>query len=510
MDMHRLRRLRWQARAASPAEAFALRSLLREQGNACQAALERGFDSAAPRHEVWHLPRLELRVQAADLQSLGAAGLAERVETALRAALAQAQAGAAESGGAPTEGAGGPAVATRPVPASAAASHRPAPAEGRRALRHYLSTGLLPWTLAGLAPEQAQRILCAAAMQAAESVLDDAGSLDALLPRTGVDARIGALLRWLPLLPAALRLRWLAAHRARPALEAGAVDAWRAWIDDTAADRLEWQALWLAGPLDATALRQRVASQRNAAGGGPPFLGALWKALKVTAEPSTLAASGLLPPSGATDATTSAREAPSAAALRPAVLPTQALRAAAGAPLAEGSTADESLLVPLAGLVLLHPWLPRLLKACGVLGEDSRKIAPALLPRACALLHALACGETEAAEHQLPLVKLLLGRPPGEPLIAALPALAPADGEEIGALLAAVREHWSALRRTGIDGLRMGFLQRRGLLAHGDGVWRLRMQQESFDLLLGLLPWAIGQVRLPWMREPLLVEWPTP
>ena len=97
-----------------------------------------------------------------------------------------------------------------------------------------------------------------------------------------------------------------------------------------------------------------------------------------------------------------------------------------------------------------------------------------------------------------------------KPLIAALPALAPADGEEIGALLAAVRDHWSALRRTGIDGLRMSFLQRRGLLAHGDGVWRRRMQQESFDLLLGLLPWAIGQVRLPWMREPLLVEWPTP
>jgi hypothetical protein len=166
--------------------------------------------------------------------------------------------------------------------------------------------------------------------------------------------------------------------------------------------------------------------------------------------------------------------------------------------------------VPLAGLVLLHPWLARLLAACGVLDGSGRRLVPALLPRACALLHALACGDAEVAEHQLPFVKLLLGCPPDEPLTAALPALAPADSAELAALLEAVRDHWSALRGTGVEGLRLSFLQRRGLLARVDGAWQLRLQSEPFDVLLGLLPWPIGLVRLPWMAQPLVVEWPTP
>ena len=55
-----------------------------------------------------------------------------------------------------------------------------------------------------------------------------------------------------------------------------------------------------------------------------------------------------------------------------------------------------------------------------------------------------------------------------------------------------------------MQALRLSFLQHRGLLDP------LRVQPEAFDLLLGLLPWSIGFVRLPWMPEPLGVEWPTP
>ena len=176
----------------------------------------------------------------------------------------------------------------------------------------------------------------------------------------------------------------------------------------------------------------------------------------------------------------------------------------------DNATSAEPLLVPLAGLVLLHPWLPRMLAARGVLDAGGKQIAPDALPHACALLHALACGDAPIAEHQLPLAKLLLGRAPDEPLTAALPALSPEDREEVDALLAAVRDHWSALRGTGIDGLRLSFLQRRGLLSRSDDAWQLRMQSEAFDMLMGMLPWRIEQVRLPWMPRLLIVEWPTP
>jgi hypothetical protein len=166
--------------------------------------------------------------------------------------------------------------------------------------------------------------------------------------------------------------------------------------------------------------------------------------------------------------------------------------------------------VPLAGLVLLHPWLPRVLTACGVVHENHRQIAPALLPRACALLHAMAAGDADVTEHQLPLIKVLLGHRPDEPLADALPGVTAADHEEIMALLVAVRDHWTILRGTGVAGLREGFLQRRGLLTRTDRVWLVRMESQSFDVLLGRLPWSIAAIRLPWMAEPLMVEWPTP
>ncbi|OYU84394.1 MAG: hypothetical protein CFE45_25930, partial [Burkholderiales bacterium PBB5] len=80
--------------------------------------------------------------------------------------------------------------------------------------------------------------------------------------------------------------------------------------------------------------------------------------------------------------------------------------------------------------------------------------------------------------------------------------------DEVAALLAAVRQHWAALSGTGIDGLRLSFLQRRGLLRRTDGAWQLHVQAEPFDVLLELLPWGISLVKLPWMPQPLMVAWP--
>jgi len=159
--------------------------------------------------------------------------------------------------------------------------------------------------------------------------------------------------------------------------------------------------------------------------------------------------------------------------------------------------------------VLLHPYLPRFLGGCGLLDTAGRAIADIDLPRACAVLHALACGDAgeAAAEHQLPFVKLLLGRAPDAPLTAALPRPDAGDLAEIDSLLAAVRGHWKALGNTGAAGLRLSFLQRRGLLRRADGLWQLNMQTEAFDLLLDLLPWSVSLVKLPWMARPLTVEW---
>ncbi|MCR6476990.1 contractile injection system tape measure protein [Variovorax sp. ZS18.2.2] len=500
MNTHRVRRLRWRASAPSPAEAFALRTLLRAQGEACEAALDRAFDKAVPRDEVWHLPRLALEVRLADLRGLSAGELSERIEAAVRAALAAAERPVKRDAPAAEVGHGsrsGTAPATSPFPeADIASSRRSTAIEARQALKHYMARGLLPWTLAGLAPEEAQRVLAEAAVRTAESVASGAEPLRSVLPDAAdTRAAFGALLRWLPLLPAALRRRLLAVHWPPLPLSPATLESWRAWIDSDAIDRIEWQAVWLAAPLGAAALRELVAQQRAVAG-APPFLASLQEALvekpraQRTAHPSSRTEGG------------KTSRAPTTK---------QPHRPEQKHPLeSDAATTAEPLLVPLAGLVLLHPWLPRMLAGCGVLDEGGKQILPDELPRACVLLHALACDNAPIAEHQLPFIKLLLGRPPDEPLTAALPALSLADCEEVDALLTAVRDHWSALRGTGIEGLRLSFLQRRGLLSRGDGTWHLRMQSEAFDMLMAMLPWRIEQVRLPWMPKLLIVEWPTP
>jgi len=480
---HRVRRLRWQARAPDAAQAFALRGLLREQSESVQQAITRELDRLASNGAFLHLPRLVLKLDALALSALDAE-LPGRVAAALREALAAAQVRPLSPGAAPSPW-------SLPVPAAEAPHAVLVPEAMADALRQYLATGTLPWALAGMAPEAVQEALAQAAMAALQGSLSGALAWDAWLPAAPLEARIGALLRGLPLLPPEGHRRWLA-HVASPpsGIAPALARQWRALIDveldSGAAAALEALALWLAwparddvplAPQAKAALQQWITGpQRALARLDPALPGALLEALHHQAGAGV--------------------EAPR---LRPEGVPAVPRKEAA---------AQASWVLPLAGLVLLHPFLPRFLAGCGVLSEDGRTIAESQLPRACALLHALACGaEAPVIEHQLPLIKLLLGLVPDLPLSAALAPLDAADREEVEALLGAVREHWTALRGTGVEGLRLSFLQRRGLLRRGEGVWQLKLQAEAFDLLLGLLPWGISLVKLPWMAQPLMVEW---
>jgi hypothetical protein len=162
-----------------------------------------------------------------------------------------------------------------------------------------------------------------------------------------------------------------------------------------------------------------------------------------------------------------------------------------------------------AGLVLLHGYLPTLFEACG-LYRKAATIESSELPRAAALLHWLAVGRDDAHEFELDVVKVLLGLQPESALPAVAGLLGEAERAEGVALLRAAIGHWSALKNTSVDALRISFLQRRGLLYEDDGAWRLRIAPESFDLLLRQLPWGFATVRLPWMTQPLFTDWPTP
>jgi len=511
--LHRVRRLRWQARAPSATDAFALQKLLHRHSDDVGAALEQALASIGLGEEIWHLPSLTLRLDACSLAQMDAA-LPALVTSALRQALQAALPADA------TPCAGGTSrmdpVADLP---QVSASRRSTAAESAHAaLRRYLATGNLPWALAGLSAQAQQQALQGAAQAALEALLVQQDQPAALLEWLGaalsLPARLGALLRWLPLLSRAQRHRWLA-HSPRPAgLTPALADAWFALLASPGIP-LEWVALWGVWPtLKGLRAPVRTASTANTANTATSSSDAHALARWIADLPTDIAALRLPP--------TSASDAHLAVALRQALGDSLAPDSTASAPPVRQTLdltlpmapAFDTQLVPLAGLVLLHPYLPRLLKGCGLVDAARNAaaihIADSALPRACAVLHALACGDGEATEHQLPLIKLLLGRAPDDPLTAAVPRPTATDREEIEGLLVAVRSHWKALGNTSVEGLRLSFLQRRGLLRQADGAWQMHLQAEAFDMLLDLLPWSISLVKLPWMALPLMVEWRAP
>ena len=156
-----------------------------------------------------------------------------------------------------------------------------------------------------------------------------------------------------------------------------------------------------------------------------------------------------------------------------------------------------------AGLVLLHPFLPRFFEGLG-LTENNQLLQP---DRALSLLHFLATGQPVAPEHELTLPKLLCAVPLPQP-VAADVGLTIAETDEAEALLRAVVQHWTALRSTAPDALRGTFLARPGKLSRRpDGDWLLQVEPLSYDILLDQLPWGIAMIQLPWMPQLLRVEW---
>ena len=157
-----------------------------------------------------------------------------------------------------------------------------------------------------------------------------------------------------------------------------------------------------------------------------------------------------------------------------------------------------------AGLVLLHPFLPRFFEGLG-LAENNQLLQP---DRALALLHFLATGQPVAPEHKLTLPKLLCAVPLPQTSIADM-GLTIAETDEADALLRAVVQHWTALRSTSPDALRGTFLARPGKLSRrpDGGDWLLQVELLSYDILLDQLPWGISMIQLPWMPQMVRVEW---
>jgi len=163
---------------------------------------------------------------------------------------------------------------------------------------------------------------------------------------------------------------------------------------------------------------------------------------------------------------------------------------------------EEGVFTPCAGLVLLHPFLPRFFEALGI-AEKGALLQP---ERAVCVLHHLATGLRFAPEYDLLVPKVLCNLPVDTPVNSQM-ELTAAEEEECVALLQAVVRHWSALANSSIENLRGSFLVRAGKLSERDGEHLLQVETRSYDVLLDQLPWGLALVKLPWMKKSLWVEW---
>jgi len=163
-----------------------------------------------------------------------------------------------------------------------------------------------------------------------------------------------------------------------------------------------------------------------------------------------------------------------------------------------------------AGVVLLWPLLPRLFAECGwLLREDGigqLSFADAAAQQAAvSLLDYLCWNEEPVEEWRCSLNKWLCGMPFGQVLERL--AIAPESLLAVGRCLSSLLLQLPALRRCTEVDLRAMYLQRPGTLRKTEIGWKLQVESDPSDILLGEMPWPMDELALPWLETALPVRW---
>ena len=165
----------------------------------------------------------------------------------------------------------------------------------------------------------------------------------------------------------------------------------------------------------------------------------------------------------------------------------------------------DSVYIENSGLVILWPFLERFFDRLQLLHEKNF-VDTAARHRAAGLLQYVVTEDPSPPEYQMILNKMLCGMGPAD-LLDFGPAVTEAETQECVNLISAVIENAPVLRNMSHEGFRGSFLLRKGALSAGDATWRLRVERETFDIVLDRFPWSFSWIKLPWMEVPLAVEW---
>ena len=166
----------------------------------------------------------------------------------------------------------------------------------------------------------------------------------------------------------------------------------------------------------------------------------------------------------------------------------------------------ENILVFNAGLVLFHPFLRYFYDGLNLLSEKLNFKSLEHAYKAVHLLQFVATGNETADETELLLNKILCGLDISEPVPLSVP-LSNEEEEECINLIITVLERWEALKTSNPAALRETYIQREGLLEQNGNSLSLKIERNTFDVMLDKLPWGISLIKLPWSEQMIYVEW---
>ncbi|WP_299183419.1 contractile injection system tape measure protein [uncultured Aquimarina sp.] len=158
-----------------------------------------------------------------------------------------------------------------------------------------------------------------------------------------------------------------------------------------------------------------------------------------------------------------------------------------------------------AGLVLFWPFLERFFENIGVM-KDKNFIDEAARNKAiCVVQYLCDTKEEELFEGDLLFNKIVCGL---DIDTVVSPIKLSAEEKEIAeGLVTAVIAKGPKWENLSSDGFRASYLCRQGSLRTRDGHWLLQIQRETHDITLEKIPWGFHTVKLPWMKDILVVEW---
>jgi hypothetical protein len=158
-----------------------------------------------------------------------------------------------------------------------------------------------------------------------------------------------------------------------------------------------------------------------------------------------------------------------------------------------------------AGLCILWPFLGPFFERLELM-QDGRFHDQAAKQCAVSLLHYLVYEDLNPPEYMLPFSKMLCGMSIADVFDLATP-LTTAQAMACDELLEAVIDNAPILNKMSVNGFRGSFLLRQGSLSASEGSWLLRVDRETYDLVLERFPWSWQWFKLPWMEYPMRVEW---